>query len=278
MTQLQPLPPGGQVAVFRRRNFIAFVLGLVLLTSGMVAGQTVSEVDPHSSGEYLVNYELWKIRSPFLDGVAKVIELVDGPLVVPWVLVALAVTLFVLRRRAMAVIGVVIPVVGWLPGHFAKKMFPRDRPPAELEPVVVYKDTMSFPSGHTGFATSITIFILFALTMWGLHRLWMAIVGTVWIFVVGLSRLYASAHYLLDVVGGAVLAGGTSLMLWPLAAWWWRRAQSSGGFWAEPGRAIMAGTGSALRPGPDSAIAARPARTITPAGTPKQLPPPADAD
>lgn len=151
---------------------------------------------------------------------------------VPWALLVTGVAVFLARRRLMALVAWLMPALGWLPGHLAKQAFPRERPGADLEPVVVYHDVMSFPSGHTGFATSISIFVLFVATMWGLRRAWMLIAAVLAVVVMALSRLYAAAHFPLDVLGGSLLAAGTSLMLWPAAAWAWTTAQARGWFWA----------------------------------------------
>ena len=91
---------------------------------------------------------------------------------------------------------------------------------------------------------SITIFLLFALTMWGLRRWWTVLLGVLNIIIVGISRLYAAAHFPLDVLGGALLATGTSIALWPLASWLWGRAQARGDRWAEPPYRHALGTGT----------------------------------
>lgn len=208
--------------------------GIALLALGMVLGALGHELDPANTGELGMLVWFQEQRNAPLTFITEVIELIDGPKVVPWLLVAMPVLLLALRRIAMAIISVLLPVLGWLPGHFAKAWFPRERPPSSLDPIVVYQDVASFPSGHTGFATSITIFLLFALTMWGLRRWWMVLLGVLNIIVVGISRLYAAAHFPLDVLGGALLATGTSIALWPLASWLWGKAQARGTKWAEP--------------------------------------------
>lgn len=208
--------------------------GTFTLALGMVLGIFGHELDPTTTGELGVLRWFEDHRNGFLTVVAKIIELVGGPKVVPWLLLAMLVVLLALRRAAMALASVLMPGLGWLPGHFAKGWFPRERPPDSLEPVVIYHDVASFPSGHTGFATSITIFLLFALTVWGLRRQWMIVAGIIVVVVVALSRLYAAAHFPLDVLGGALMAGGTSIALWPLFGWLWLVAQRRGNWMAEP--------------------------------------------
>ena len=209
-------------------------VGIAGLALGMLLGIFGHELEPSRTGELAVVQWFEDHRTGFLTAVVHVLELVGGPKVVPWLLLGMMTLLLVLKRIAMSVASVAMPALGWLPGHFAKGWFPRERPPESLEPVVVYNDVASFPSGHTGFAASITIFLLFALTMYGLRRWWMVVLGVVVILVVALSRLYAAAHFPMDVVGGALMAGGTSLALCPPAAWFWRKSQARNDWLAEP--------------------------------------------
>lgn len=197
------------------------LLGVSLVGVGLALGAWGHDLHPAASGELAALQWFEDHRSGVLSILTEVLELVGGPKVVPWLLVCISVLLLALRRVIMALVSIVMPVAGWLPGHFAKSWFPRERPPETLDPVVIYQDAASFPSGHTGFATSITVFVLFALTMWGLTRWWTVTLGVLLIVVMAASRLYAAAHFPLDVVGGALLAGGTSIALWPPAAWVW---------------------------------------------------------
>ena len=208
--------------------------GTVALALGILLGVFGHELDPASTGELGVLSWFEDHRNGFLTVIVQILELVGGPKVVPWLLLGMMALLLALRRAAMALASVLMPGLGWLPGHFAKGWFPRERPPESLEPVVIYHDVASFPSGHTGFATSITIFVLFALTVWGLRRRWMVVAGVVVILLMALSRLYAAAHFPLDVIGGALMAGGTSLALWPLFRWLWGASQRRGNWMAEP--------------------------------------------
>jgi membrane-associated phospholipid phosphatase len=57
----------------------------------------------------------------------------------------------------------------------------------------------SFPSGHTQGATS----FWFAAAL-GIRRWWIAILATVMIFLVALSRLYLGVHWFTDVVAGII--------------------------------------------------------------------------
>ena len=45
-----------------------------------------------------------------------------------------------------------------------------------------------------------------------------AVVGGLWMVVVGLSRLEVAVHFPTDVIGGIGVDGGMALMLWPIAS------------------------------------------------------------
>lgn len=88
-----------------------------------------------------------------------------------------------------------------------KEIFGRARP----EDMLVVSDYGSFPSGHTANAATI------ALVIWVLFpRVWVAILGALWIVAMALSRTFLSVHWASDTLGGALVGAGVVLML---AAW-----------------------------------------------------------
>ncbi len=67
----------------------------------------------------------------------------------------------------------------------------------------------SFPSGHTMESTGIfiVIFLLVALNpKFAKYKTLLTVFGTFWVMSVGISRLFLGAHYISDVVTGAVLS------------------------------------------------------------------------
>lgn len=93
----------------------------------------------------------------------------------------------------------------------------------------------SFPSRHTGFAVAAAVAITFMLSRWRGRTTWAKVLGTVIVLAIAVSRVYAAAHYFYDVLGGALLAGGTAMLLWAPATALWTRAQQHQ-FWVEPGQ------------------------------------------
>ena len=68
----------------------------------------------------------------------------------------------------------------------------------------------SFPSGHVACATTIAIFLgyfLFDYYKKTSIRIWSVLCLTMYVFLVGLSRMYLGKHFLTDLLGGMAVAG-----------------------------------------------------------------------
>jgi undecaprenyl-diphosphatase len=95
----------------------------------------------------------------------------------------------------------------------AKLLFARPRP--HLYPFLVPEGGYGFPSGHATASLALVLGLLFLEPR--LPR-WAAVLGLLWAFLVGLSRVYLQVHYPSDVLGGWALT-----LLWALALRPWRR-------------------------------------------------------
>ena len=109
-----------------------------------------------------------------------------------------------IRRRfrdslffGLAVIGsAVLDIVG-------KNYFARARPDLWLS--ITPETNYSFPSGHA--MGSATLGMALVLLCWGTRWRWpMLVVATVFVFLVGLSRLYLGVHYPSDILAGWCVA------------------------------------------------------------------------
>lgn len=85
-----------------------------------------------------------------------------------------------------------------------KAVFGRARP----EEMLVISDHGSYPSGHVANAATIAVIALVLFP-----RVWVAVVGAAWIFVMAFSRTQVHAHWLSDTVGGAMVGAGFALLV-----------------------------------------------------------------
>lgn len=145
------------------------------------------------------------LASPLLTGFARVMDFVGagwfGVYLVP---IAAALVLFLLKRpwSALFFLAAEIATAGIV--QLLKHLFGRARP----EEILVIADVGSFPSGHAanGAALAMIAFLLFP-------RLWVAIVGAMWMVLMALSRTAVHAHWLSDTVGGVMIGIGTTLIV-----------------------------------------------------------------
>jgi undecaprenyl-diphosphatase len=130
--------------------------------------------------------------------------------------------LLLLRRRrwlallAFAVAESLAPLLSAL----LKALIDRARPPDGL----VHPVGPSFPSGHATYAGATCVALVLLFTTPGTRRSWwwalagLGVVGMAW------SRTYLQVHWLTDVIAGALLGTGVSLLVFAVAQ---RRAQTS---------------------------------------------------
>jgi len=141
-----------------------------------------------------------------------------GATVISWSLRVAAVLVMLIRHRYLqlaAFAGAVVTselCIGTLKGLVA-----RPRPPGSL----VSASQASYPSGHAIAITVTAVGLVVALLPPGRRRLRWEIGATVICFFAALSRTYLSAHWLTDVIGGALIGGGLAL-LWPAVLEEWR--------------------------------------------------------
>ena len=133
---------------------------------------------------------------------------VMGILVVPLAIVAF---LLIVRRPVGAAFSVAAALASTLIVQILKNIFDRARP----EDILVIADHGSFPSGHV--ANAATIAVTFAVLF---PRVWVRVVGVVYVLLMAWSRALLGAHWLTDTLGGALIGAGTVLVLWVIAAPW----------------------------------------------------------
>lgn len=113
--------------------------------------------------------------------------------------IAIFVGLLVMRRRGNALFWAVAVGGAGLLNTAAKMSFRRTRPDLWLSPSPEH--TYSFPSGHS--MGSMAFVAALAVLAWPTRWRWWAIVlGGVFTFLVGFSRVYLGVHFPSDVVAG----------------------------------------------------------------------------
>lgn len=124
----------------------------------------------------------------------------------------LAISFLLIRRPGLAGALAASCAGGWLLSSTLKMIVMRPRPPAAFR--LTEHASYAFPSGHTiaGFAFFVALALLAAthIPRRGVRLFivgWALGVGT----LVGVSRLYLGAHYLSDVIGGALVGTAWSV-------------------------------------------------------------------
>jgi undecaprenyl-diphosphatase len=166
------------------------------------------------------------IRTPFLDHVALTFNAAGRGLGRALSLVAIGLALAASRRwlglLAFALTETLVPLIS----NVTKVLVDRPRPPGGL----IHPAGAAFPSGHAAYAGATCVALVLLFTSPGpRRRAWWAlaalgIVGMAW------SRTYLQVHWLLDVLGGALLGISVCLLVFALSqmAVARRRAASAG--------------------------------------------------
>lgn len=90
-----------------------------------------------------------------------------------------------------------------------KFIIKRSRPAGDWGAIYRNSDPHSFPSGHATRAA------MLAVLFWGLQLYPLAILITIWVFLVSFARVILGVHYLSDIVAGWILGVLLGLsMLW----------------------------------------------------------------
>lgn len=153
-----------------------------------------------------------RVRQDWMVSAAYLLNWIGGGwaaiLLVPLLVVLL---LVVLRRWRAAVFAALAFVVSAGLTQLLKEIFARARP----DDMLVTSDFGSFPSGHTSNAATI------AMVLWLVFpRVWMAIVGVVWVLAMALSRTILAVHWVTDTVGGVMVGASAALIVGAFVLTW----------------------------------------------------------
>lgn len=178
----------------------------------VLATATVGRLLVYSPGiaaqEAQVLQRLDAVRHGALDALAIVLHHGFSTPGVLGVVVALTAWLAVVRRRAWDAAGFAVTALsGWAAVALVTVAVGRPRPNASVqtEPLVVVDGLTSFPSGHTGAVLVVAAALALAQRRSG-HVPAVLTAGLGVAGLVGLTQLYAGAHYPLDVLASVPVA------------------------------------------------------------------------
>lgn len=145
-------------------------------------------------------------RHPAWEAASRVFDFIGagwfGIAVVPLVFAGA----FLLARRPWAALVFVVgSAVSAGLVQLLKALFGRVRP----EDILLPLESPAFPSGHT--ANAATIAVLVGLLF---PRVWVWVLGALYVVLMALSRTYLGAHWVSDTVGGALVGAAVAVLIW----------------------------------------------------------------
>lgn len=150
------------------------------------------------------------VRTPVLEAAARVLDVLGSNVVAVALLpLAGAVALLLRRRPWAAAVVVVAPAVGASLTRELKRAVGRERPAENLLDL----SSAAFPSGHVENAAVLAVLATVLVARW-----WVAVVGTLAVLLMALSRTLLGAHWLTDTVGGALLGAAVGFVAWAVLA------------------------------------------------------------
>jgi undecaprenyl-diphosphatase len=198
------------VLVNQRRSLIASagmlagavaVGGLLALPATRPWVQTVDDASRSFAGD---------VRTAPATGVATALSLIGG-VWVNWPLRAAIAVLLAARTRWLQLTAFALSVLtSEVAIGTTKELYDRPRPPGSL----IATSGDSFPSGHAIAATVTAFWFVIALAAPTPRRWRWAAWAVLFAFAMALSRVYLSAHWLSDVVAGALFGAATAFG-WP---------------------------------------------------------------
>ena len=150
------------------------------------------------------------LRTPFFDHFFTGVAVFSSPFFVMATGLLLAVGFFLQKKKNAAAHLLLITVFSMGAAGLFKTIIPVERPVGFM----LLDNSSSFPSGHTVVSLAIYFFIAY-LFRYLLPKAWSAlpyVIASLLSALVVFSRLYLGAHWLNDVVGGALLAASLLLL------------------------------------------------------------------
>ena len=184
---------------------VLFITGIALVLAACGLGALIFYEDEPFDIDRAWNTFLFESDIALLTGFSQIMDFLGAGwfsiLVVP---LAVALTLILMKRPWSAAFFLTAQAASAGAVQLLKHLFGRARP----EEILVMSDYGSYPSGHVANAATLAAvaFILFP-------RLFVAIIGAVYVILMAISRTAVHAHWLTDTIGGALIGIGTVLIV-----------------------------------------------------------------
>jgi membrane-associated phospholipid phosphatase len=184
---------------------VLFITGIALVLAATGLGALIFFRDEPFDIDEEWNALLFASDIGWLVGFSQVMNFLGAGwfsiLVVP---IAVAIALILIKRPWSAAFFLVAQAASAGAVQVMKHLFGRARP----EEIIVISDFGSFPSGHVANAATLATvaFILFP-------KLWVAIIGAIYVILMAISRTAVHAHWLTDTIGGALIGAGMVLIV-----------------------------------------------------------------
>ena len=150
---------------------------------------------------------LHSLSRPWLDTLFLMITQTGGSILIVFPVLGMLIYLWRRSEKITAVLYLVAVITFPLVSLVVKNEFARPR--QAIFPPLVVEHTYSFPSGHS--LTAVAVYGLAAVLLWQRGHPILAIISGIWVFLVGLSRVYLGAHYPSDVLSS--FAAGTIMLI-----------------------------------------------------------------
>jgi membrane-associated phospholipid phosphatase len=217
------LPERASAGRFALAGALTFAIGLVLAYF-VATMETTMNAHDLPVNEWFRN--LGQSSSLLTSGAKAISWIGAGAQTVPIVLFV-AVVLVLFKQWRWSLFLLVSSQAGFLLSHTMKDLVARDRPPwGFFDPT---QTGTSFPSGHT-FAGVTGWIAMGIIALYLFPRPWSTILGVV-LIVIGVlngpSRLILARHWITDVLGALLLAGGWFLLVWSAFLWFWAPRRKS---------------------------------------------------
>jgi undecaprenyl-diphosphatase len=211
---------------FVQKLLITYWRSLLLLFVGVyvplqIFGLLALEVRYNEGGfpwDLPILVTIHSLAQPQLDIFAAILTKLGSFWTVLPILSAIAIILLVQRRWRSLTYLLITAAGSAILKRTAKEFWHRVRP--DLWTSVAPEFDYSFPSGHA--MTSMTLIAVLVVLTWGSVGCWLTVIlGSVYIFAIGWTRLYLGVHYPSDIIAGWMVAIawaiGVSLIIRPLS-------------------------------------------------------------